>query len=144
MKEKGEKLNFLFTIHWQTNYCCILKNEFVLNYFIVKTENIRIDAFELGCWRRLLRVPWTAKTSPILKEISTEYSLEGRLLKLQYFGHLMWRASSLEKLWCWEILKAGGEGDDRGWDCWMASLTQWIWVSANSRRWWRIGKPGVL
>jgi len=60
----------------------------VLSYFIVKAEN-RIDAFELGCWRRLLRVPWAAKTSPILKEISTEYSLEGLLLKLQYFGHLM-------------------------------------------------------
>ena len=131
MKEKGEKLNFLFTINWQINYCCILKNEFVLKYFIVKAENRRTDTFELGCWRRLLRVPWTAKRSnqSILKEISTEYSLEGLLLKLQYFGHLMWRTNSLKKKpWCWERLKAGGEGDDRGWDGWMASLIQWTWV----------------
>ena len=72
---------------------------FVLNYFRVKAENGRIDAFELGCWRRLLRVPWIAKRSnqSILKEISTEYLLEGLLLKLQYFGHLMARASPLEK-----------------------------------------------
>ena len=73
----------------------------MLNYFIVKTENIRIDAFELGCWRRLLRVPWTARTSnqSILKEINTEYSLEGWMLKLklQYFGHLMRQTDSLEK-----------------------------------------------
>ena len=52
-------------------------------------------------------------------------------LKLQYFGHLMWRISSLEIHWCWERLKAGGEGDDRGWDGWTASTTQWTWVWAN-------------
>ena len=65
------------------------------------------------------------------------YSLEGLMpeLKLQFFGHLMWRADSLEKPWCWEVLKAGGEGDNRGWDGWMASLTQWTWVWASSRRW---------
>ena len=147
MKEKGEKLNFLFTINWQINYCCILKNEFVLKYFIVKAENRRTDTFELGCWRRLLRVLWTAKRSnqSILKEISTEYSLEGLLLKLQYFGHLMWRTNSLKKKpWCWERLRARGERSDRGWDRWMASLTQWTWASANSGRWWRTGMPGVL
>ena len=68
---------------------------------IKKAENQRIDAFELWCWRRLLRVPWTARRSnwSILKEISPEYSLEGLMLKLklQYFGHLMWRTDSLEK-----------------------------------------------
>ena len=78
--------------------------------------------------RRLLRVPWTARRSnqSILKEISPEYSLEGLMLqlKLQYFGHLMWRTDSLEKTWCWERLKVGGEGDNRGWDGWMASATQ--------------------
>ena len=83
-----------------------------------KAERRRIDAFELWCWRRLLRVPWTARRSKlsILKEISPEYSLEGLMLKLklQYFGHLMRRADLLEKTWCWERLKAGGEGDDRG------------------------------
>ena len=66
-----------------------------------KAEHWRIDAFELGCWRRLLRVPWTARRSnqSILKEISPEYSLEGLMLKLkvQYFGHLIWRTDSLEK-----------------------------------------------
>ena len=91
-------------------------------------------------------VPWTARRSnqSILKEISPEYSLEGLMLKLklQYFGYLIWRTDSLKKLWCWERLKAGGEGDDRGWDGWMASLTQWTWVWVNSRSWWRTGKPG--
>ena len=92
--------------------------------------------FEPWCWRRLLRVPWTARRSnqSILKEISPEYSLEGLMLKLklQYFGHLMWRTDSLENTWCWERLKAGGEGDDRRWDGWMASLTRWTWVWVNS------------
>ena len=66
---------------------------------IKKAEHRRIDAFELWCWRRLLRVPWTARRSnqSILKEISAEYSLEGLMLKLQYFGHLMRRTDSLEK-----------------------------------------------
>ena len=84
------------------------------NYSIKKADGRRINAFELWCWRRLLRVPWTAGRSnqSILKEISPEYSL-GELilkLKLQYFGHLMWRTDSLEKPWCWERLKEGGEG----------------------------------
>ena len=69
------------------------------SWTIKKAEHRRIDAFELWCWRRLLRVPWTARRSnkPILKEINPEYSLEGLMLKLQYFGHLMHRADSLEK-----------------------------------------------
>ena len=80
-----------------------------------------------------------------LMEIIIVVSLEGMMLKLklQYFGHLMWRVDSLEKLWCWEGLGAG-ERDDRGWDGWMASPTQWTWVCADSRRWWRTGKPSVL
>ena len=85
---------------------------------IKKAKCRRIDAFELWCWRRLLRVPWTARRSnlSILKEISPEYSLEGLMLKLklQYFGHLMRRADLFEKPRCWERLRAGGEGDDRG------------------------------
>ena len=64
--------------------------------------------------------------------------------KLQYSGHSMRRSDSLEETWCWERLKAGGEGDDRGWDGWMASPTWWTWVWTSSRRWWRIGKPGAL
>ena len=65
-------------------------------------------------------------------------------LKLQYTGHLMGRTDSLEKPWWWERLKAGGEGDDRGWDGWMASLTRWTWVSVSSGNWWWTGRPGVL
>ena len=110
------------------------------SWTIKKAESRRIDAFELWCWIRLLRVPRTARSNQsILKEINPEYSLEGLMLKLQYFGHLMWRANSWRP-WCLERLKAGGEGDDRGWDGWMASLIQWSWVWA----WWRTGKPGVL
>ena len=86
--------------------------------FIKKVECLRIDAFELWCWRRLLRVPWTARRSnqSILKEISREYSLEGLMLKLklQYFGHLIGRADSLEKTLMLGKLRAGGEGNDRG------------------------------
>ena len=82
------------------------------SWTIKKSEHWRIDAFELWCWRRLLRVPWTARRSKqsILKEINTEYSLEGLMLKrkLQYFGHLMQRTDSLEKTRCWKRLKAGG------------------------------------
>ena len=105
-----------------------------------KTERWRIDAFELWCWRRLLRVPWTAWRSnqSILKEISPRYSLEGLMLKLkfQYFGNLMRGADSFERPWCWERLRAGGDGDNRGWDGCMASPTQWTWVWVNSRSWW--------
>ena len=110
------------------------------SWTIKKAECWRIDAFEQWCWRRLLGVPWTARRSNqyILKEISPEYSLEGLMLKLklQYFGHWMWRADSFKRLWCSERLKAGGEGDNRGWDGWMASPTQWAWVWVNSRSWW--------
>ena len=88
------------------------------SWTIKKAEHRRIDALKLWCWRRLLRVPWRARRSnlSILKEISSEYSLEGLLLKLklQYFGHLMRRADSFEKTLMLERLKAGGEGDLRG------------------------------
>ena len=107
-----------------------------------------VDAFELWCWRRLLRVPWTARRSnqSILKEISPGISLDGMMLKLklQYFGHLMRRVDSLEKTLRLGGIGAGGEGDDRGWDGWMASLTRWTWVSLNSGSWWWTGRPGVL
>ena len=93
-----------------------------------KAECWRIDDFELWCWRRLLRVPWTARRSnqSILKEISSKYSLEGLIvkLKLQYFGHLKQRTDSLEKTLMLGKIE-GGEGDDRGWDGWMALPTQW-------------------
>ena len=118
------------------------------SWIIKKAEHWRMDAFELWCWRRLLRVLWTAGRSnqPILKEISPEFSLEGLMLKLklQYFGHLIWRADSFEKTLVLGKLKVGGEEDDRGWDSWMASLTQWTWVWVNSRSWWLTGRPEVM
>ena len=82
----------------------------------------------------------------ILKEISPKYSLEGLMLKLklQYLATRCEELSHWKRPWCWEKLKAGGEGDDRGWDGWMASLIQWTWVWASSRSWWWKGRPGVL
>ena len=96
------------------------------SWTIKKTEHWRIDAFQLWCWRRLLRVPWTTRRSnqSILKEISSEYSLEGLMLKLklQYFGHLMQKAASLEKTLILGKTEGRRRRDDRGWDGWMASL----------------------
>ena len=117
------------------------------SWTVKKAEHWRIDAFELWCWRRLLRVPWTTRRSnqSIVKEISPGCSLEGQILKLklQYFGHLMRRVDSLEK-----TLVLGGIGgrrrDDRGWDSWMASPIWWTWVWVNSGSWWWTGRPGVL
>ena len=96
------------------------------SWTIKKAEHRRIDAFELWCWRRLLRVSWTARRSnqSILKEISPEYSFK--------------------RPWCWERLKAGGEGDDRGWDGWMASPMQQTWTWANFGGWWGTARPGML
>ena len=106
------------------------------SWTVKKAECQRIDALELWYWRRLLRVPWTARrcNQSILKEISPRCSLEGLMLKLklQYFGHLMQRVDSLEKTLMLEGLGAGGEGDNRGWDGWMTSRTQWTWVWVNS------------
>ena len=118
------------------------------SWTVKKAERRRIDAFELWCWRRLLRVLWTARRSnqSIIKEISPGCSLEGLMLelKLQFFGHLLWRVESLEK-----TVMLGGIGgrrrrDDRGWDGWMASPTPCTWVWVNSGSWWWTGRPGVL
>ena len=118
------------------------------SWTVKKAERRRIDAFELWCWRRLLRVPWTARRSnqSILKEISPEYSLEGLMLKLklQYFGHLMRRTDSLEKTLMLRKIEGRRRRDDRGWDGWMAPPTQWTWVWLNSGSWWWTGRPGVL
>ena len=118
------------------------------SWTVKKAERWRTDAFELWCWRRLLRVPWTARRSnqSILKEISPGCSLEGLMLKLK----LQTLASSCEELshwkrsWCWEGLQAGGEGNDGGSDGWMASPTWWAWVWVNSGSLWWTGRPGVL
>ena len=114
------------------------------SWTIKKAECWRIDAFGLWYWRRLLRVPWTARRSnqSILKEISPEYSLEGLMLKLklQCFGHLMRRADSLEKtLMLGKIEGRRWRGCQR-----MASLTSWPWVWASSGSWWSTGRPGAL
>ena len=118
------------------------------SWTIKKTEHWRIGAFELWCWRRLLRVPWTAKRSnqSMLKEISPEYSLEGLMLKLklQYFGHLTWRADSLEKT----LMLGKFEGRRRREQQrmrWLDGITtQWTWVWVNSGSWWWTGRPGML
>ena len=118
------------------------------SWTIKKAERRRIDAFELWYMRRLLRVPWTARRSnqSILKEISLEYSLEGLMLKLNSNTLAIWCKvlTHLKRPRCWERLKAWGEGNERGWDGWMASPTQWTWVWVSSRSWWWTGKPSVL
>ena len=117
------------------------------SWTIKEAECRRIDAFELWCWRRLLRVPWTARRSnqSILKE-----SVLGVHWKdwCWSWNSSTW-ATSCEELthwkrpWCWEGLGAGGEGDDRGWDGWMASPARWTWLWVNSRSWWWTGICGV-
>ena len=117
------------------------------SWTIKKAEHWRIDAFELLCWRRFSRVPWTVRrsTQSILKEINPEYSLE--------YWCWSWSSNTLatwckelihwKRPWYWERLKAG-EKDDRGWDGWIASLIQWRWTWENSRRWWGAESPGML
>ena len=118
------------------------------SWTIKKAERWRIDAFELWCWRRLLRVPWTARRSNqfILKEISPGCSLERLMLKLKLNTLATWceELTYLKRPWCWGRLRSGGEGDDRGWDGWMASPTRWTWVWVDSGTLWWTGRPGVL
>ena len=117
------------------------------SWTIKKAERWRTDAFELWCWRRLLEVPWTARRSnqSILKEISPGCSLERLMLKLklQYFGHLMWRTNSLEKTLMLGKIKGRRRGQQRM--RWLDGITDWwtwVWASSGSWRW--TGKPGVL
>ena len=118
------------------------------NWTIKKAECRRIDFFELWCWRRLLRVPWTARRSnqSILNKTSPGCSLEGLMLKLklQYFGHLIQRTDSLGKTLMLGKIEGGrGRGQQRMRRL-MASPTWWTWVWASSGSWWKAGKPGVL
>ena len=114
------------------------------SWTIKKAEHQRIDAFERWCWRRLLKVPWTARRSnqSIWREINTEYSLEWQMmkLKLQCFGYLMQRDDSLRL----GKIEGRRERGIRGWDGWTALLKQWSWTWANSRRLWGTGRPGAL
>ena len=114
-----------------------------LNSFHIKHATLKI---ELWCWRRLLRVPWTARrfNQSVLKEVSPEYSLEGLMLKLQYFGHLMWKTDSFEKTLMLGKIEGGRR---RGWQRmrWLDGITNsWTWVWVNSGSWWWTGRPGML
>ena len=109
------------------------------SWAIKKAECRRIDAFELWCWRRLLRVPWTARRSVLgVHWKDWCWSWNSNILAT-------WceELTYLKRPWCWERLKAG-EGDDRKWDGWMASATWWTCVWVNSRSWWWTGRPGIL
>ena len=118
------------------------------SWTIKKAEGHRIVAFKLSCRRKLLRVPWTARSSnqSIIKEISPEYSLEGQTLNLKVQNLATWceDMTHWKRPWSWERLNTGGAWDDRGWDVWMASPTQQTWVWRNSGRWWRTWKAAVL
>ena len=121
---------------------------FCESWTMKKAECQITDAFELWCWRRLLRVLWTARRSnqSILKEISPEYSLEGRMWSWSSNTLATWckELTHWKRPWCWEKLKAGGKEEDRGCDGWMASPTQCTWVWAGSRSWWWTAKLGML
>ena len=118
------------------------------SWTIKKAECQRIDVFELWCWRRFLRVPWTARRS--------NQSILKRSVLTVHWKDWCWSCNSntlatwweelthLKRPWCWERLKAGGEGDDGGRDSWMASPTQWTWVWVNSWSWWWTGRPGMV
>ena len=118
------------------------------SWTVKKAEHQRIDAFELWCWRRLLRVPWTTRrfNQSILKGISPGYSLKDWCWSWNCNTWATWckELTHLKRLCCWERLRAGGEGDDKGWDGWMALPTQWTWVWVNSGSWWWIGTTGML
>ena len=101
------------------------------SWIIKKAECQRINAFELWCWRRLLRIPWTARSNQsILKQNSPEYSLEGLCWSWNSKTLVTWceKLAHWKRPWCWERLMVGGKGDDRRWDDWMASLSWWTWV----------------
>ena len=118
------------------------------SWTIKKAECRRIDAFKLWCWRRLLRVPWTGGDQ-------TSQSWRKSVLNIHWKDWCWsWSSKTLatwckelthwKRPWCWERLKEGGEGDDRGWDGWMVSSTRWTWVWVSFGSWWWTGKPGVL
>ena len=118
------------------------------SWSIKKAECRRIEAFELWCWRILLRVPWTARRSnqSILREISPKYSLEGLMLKLklQSFGHLMQTADSFEKTLMLGKIEGRRRRGNRRWDGWMVSPMQLTWVWVDSGSWWWTGRPSLL
>ena len=118
------------------------------SWTIKKAECQRIDAFELWCWGRPLRVSWTARSSDqsILKETILNIHWKGWCWSWNSNTLATWceELTHWKRPWCWERVKVGGEGDDRGWDGWMASPTQWTWVWVDSLSWWWTRRPGVL
>ena len=118
------------------------------SWTINKAECIRIDAFELRYWRRLLRVPWTARRSnqSILKKLFLNIHWKDWYCswKSNIFATWCEELNQFRRFWYWEGLKAGGEGGGRGWDGWMASMTWWTRLWVNSGSWWWTGRPGVL
>ena len=118
------------------------------SWTIKKAEHRRIDAFELWCWRRFLRIPWTAWRSnqSVLRRLVPGVHWKNWCWSWNFNILATWckELTHWKKTWCWERLKAREEGDDRGWDGWMASPTAWTWVWESSRSWWWPGKPGVL
>ena len=118
------------------------------SWTVKKVKHRKIDAFELWCWRRLSRVPWTARRSnqSILKEISPRSHWKDWCWSWNTNTLATWceELTHCKRPQCCEGLRAGGEGDDRGWDGWMASPTRWTWVCIDSRSWWWTGRPGVL
>ena len=116
-----------------------------VNWTIKKAEHQRMDALKLWCWRRLLRVPWTARASQSLKEITLNIHWKDWCRSWSSNTLATWceELTHWKRPWCWERLKAR-ERYDRGWDGWTASPTQWIWVWASSESWWWTGKPGML
>ena len=118
------------------------------SWTIKKAERQRIDAFEQWCWRRLLRVTLDCKEiQPVHSKGDQSWVFIGRT-DIEAETPVLWPPDAkswlIGKDWCWDGLGAGGEGDDRGWDSWMASLTRWTWVWVNSGSWWWTGRPGVL
>ena len=103
-----------------------------VSWTVKKAEHQKIDASELWCWRRFLRVPWTARWSS--QSVRNSDTLATSCEELTHW----------KRHWRWEGLGTGGEGYDRGWDVWMASPTQWTWVWVNSGSWWWTGRPGML
>ena len=152
---------------WKKNYDQsrqhIRKKRYYFTYKGPSSQSYGFSSSHVWVWELDYKESWVLKNwcfwtvvlektleSPLgfkeIKPINPECSLEELMLKLklQCFGHLMWKADSLEKTWCWERLKVGGEGDDRGWDGWMASMTQETSVWASSGWWWWTGKSGML
>ena len=120
------------------------------SWTIMKAECWRLDAFELWCWRRLLRVPWIARGVPLVHHKGDQSWVFIGRTDAEAETPILWppdvneELTHLKRPWCWERSKAGGERDDRGWDGWMAPPTLWTWVWVNSRSWWWTGRPGVL